>query len=459
MRDAIVVGGGISGLTVALELAGSGRDVRLFEASDRLGGVVRSERAGGFLLEHGPNTVLATSGELTRLLAAVGLSERVLWGDATSSKRFVVRDGRLCPVPTSPPAFLGTRLFRWRAKLRLLREPWIAPSAPDAVESLADFVVRRLGPEFLDYAINPFVSGVYAGRPEELEVRTAFSKVWELEQRYGSLIRGAIRGAKERKAREAAGEVAKDRARLFSFPEGNEELPQAMGRHLGAAARTGAEVRSVEPVAGGWRVEGLARGVPFVDEARSVVVALPLEGLRRVLPHDGLAGLDEVPYPPLAVVFLGWSSEPGGRPRDGFGFLVPEKEHRSMLGTLWNSSLFPGRCPEGGAALTCFVGGRRDPALAALQDDELLARVRADLRDLMGIEAAPDYVRVTRYAEAIPQYTLGHARRLEAVARFEADHPGLFVGSNLVGGISVGDRIRHGASLAARVDGGPAPVV
>jgi len=459
MRDAIVVGGGISGLTVAFELAGRGRSVRLYEASSRLGGVIRSERVDGFLLEHGPNTVLATSGELTRLLGAVGLSERVQWGNEASSKRFVVRDGKLRPVPLSPPAFLATRLFRWRAKLRLLREPWIAPSAPDATESLADFVVRRLGPEFLDYAINPFVSGVYAGRPEELEVRTAFSKVWELEQRYGSLIRGAVRGAKERKAREAAGEVAKDRARLFSFPDGNEELPLAIGRHLGDAARTGAEAATLEPVAGGWRVSGTAAGVPWSDEARAVVVAVPLAALRALLPQPELAGLDEVPYPPMAVVFLGWRGEPGGRPRDGFGFLVPEKERRAMLGTLWNSTLFPGRCPEGGAALTCFVGGRRNPDLAVLPDDALLARVRADLSDLMGLQAAPDFVRISRYAEAIPQYTLGHARRLEAVASFEAGHPGLYVGANLVGGISVGDRIRQGATLAGRVDAGLPSVV
>jgi len=459
MRDAIVVGGGISGLTVAAELSQRGRDVGLYEASSRLGGVIRSERDGGFLLEHGPNTVLATSGELTRLLEAADLADRIQWGDASSSKRFVVRGGKLRQVPTSPPGFLTTRLFRFSAKLRLLREPWIQPSAPDATESLADFVVRRLGREFLDYAINPFVSGVYAGRPEELEVRTAFAKVWELEQKYGSLIRGAIRGAKERKAREAAGEVAKDRARLFSFPDGNEELPRALGRLLGEAARTDAEVRGVTRVAGGWRVEVARNGGVVTDEARTLVVALPLDGLRRVLPEPELAPLDEVPYPPLAVVFLGWASEPGGRPRDGFGFLVPEKEHRTMLGTLWNSSLFPGRCPEGGAALTSFVGGRRNPDLAMLPDGELIDRVRRDLAELTGLEAAPDLVRVTRYAEAIPQYTVGHARRLEAVARYEADRPGLFVGSSLVGGVSVGDRIRLGASLAARVDAALAAVV
>jgi oxygen-dependent protoporphyrinogen oxidase len=451
LLDAIVLGGGISGLVAALELQRSGSSVRLLEASDRLGGVIRSRRVDGFLVEHGPNTVLATSGEIARLLESVGLTERLEWGDASSNKRFVVRGGRLRPVPTSPPGFLGTRLFHLGAKMRLLREPFIKPSGPDAVESLADFVLRRLGREFLDYAINPFVSGVYAGRPEELEVRTAFPKVWELEQRYGSLIGGAIKGARERKARAAAGEVAKDRARLFSFPDGNQELPEAIGRALQDAASTGLGARAVQAIPGGFRVLADGAQGPLDLEARAVVAALPQEPLLALWDDPDLKPLGEVPYPPLAVVFTGWRGEPGGRPRDGFGFLVPEVEKRSVLGTLWNSSLFPGRCPLGGAALTSFVGGRRAPELATLPEDQLLARVRADLRDLMGIERAPDFVFVERYDRAIPQYTLGHHARLQALARFEAAHPGVFVASNLVGGVSVGDRIRFASALAGRV--------
>ncbi len=450
--DAVVVGGGISGLAIAHGLARRGFELRLIEASERFGGVLKSARREGFLFEHGPNTVLATSAEVERLVDEVGLAERIQWADSKAGKRYIARRGKLHAVPTGPGAMLTSRLFTTCAKFRLLKEPWIKAEDPEAYESVASFVARRLGPEFLDYAINPMVAGVYAGRPEELEIRSVFPKIHALEREHGSLIRGMIRGAKERKAREASGDVARDRARLFSFPEGLEELPRAIAVELGERAEAGTRVLEIHRDDESWRVvTEAAGGRQETRRARAVVLAVDTPALLRLVPGEALALLEEAPHPPIAVVGMAWKDEPGGRLRDGFGYLIPEKEAFSSLGTLWSSSLFPGRAPGAGAVLTSFVGGRRHPELVSLDDEALAAKVQADLLALMGIERAPDHLSIERYEASIPQYTLGHHRRIAAVERFEAEQPGAFVAANVVRGVSVGDRIRVGAELVERI--------
>jgi protoporphyrinogen/coproporphyrinogen III oxidase len=452
--DVLVIGGGITGLAVAHGLKRQGRDVHLVEASQRFGGVIESERTGEFLAEHGPNTVLATTAEIHRLVDEAGLSQRLQWADSQAGTRFIVRDRRLHAVPGGPMSFLTTPLFSPGAKLRLLAEPFIAASPPDAEETLASFVLRRLGREFLDYAINPMVSGVYAGRPEELEVRSAFPKVHNLEQQYGSLIKGAVLGAWDRRKRAKEGDVAKDRARLMSFPEGIEEFTTALARGLGDRAQRGARVRALAFDGKTWKATlDVDNGGPSTLHARAVVPAVPGKTLHQLIPDPDLAPLAQLPNPPVSVVFFGYESDPGGIERAGFGYLIPEKEPFHTLGTLWSSTLFPGRAPTGGAALTTFVGGRRAPDNATLPDDELIALVRGDVRALMGITAEPDLTRIGRYPEAIPQYTVGHRRRTEAAEAVERRHTGLYIGSSVVGGVSVGDRIRRAAALVERIDG------
>ena len=299
MIDVLVLGGGISGLSVAHGLAQRGLKVRLVEASDSFGGVLQSKREEGFLFERGPNTVLATSEAVTRLVDAVGLGDRIQWADDTAAKRYIARRGRLYAVPSGLGSGIMTRLFTMRAKFRLLREPWIKPSPPEANETVAEFVSRRLGPDFLNYAINPMVAGVYAGNPEELEIRSVFPKIYALEEQYGSLIRGMIGGAKERKAREAAGDVARDRARLFSFPDGLQELPLAAARGFAENAATNVRAVSVSAEEGGWRVATEARdGTREEISARAVIPAMDTAGLVKLFPGSELDSLAGSPIPP-----------------------------------------------------------------------------------------------------------------------------------------------------------------
>jgi len=365
----------------------------------------------------------------------------------------------------TPGGLLGSRLWSWRGKLRLAGEPFIGRGRKD--ETIAEFVERRLGREFLDYAINPFVAGVYAGDPARLSVRAAFPKLYALEERYGGLIRGQIQGARERKRR---AEKAKDRARLFSYAEGMQTLPEALGRALGESLLTGGAVEEIRVLDSGaegarFEVQGKKRGVPVRFFCSVLVTAVPADraaGLIRPLDPAVASALREIPYPPVAEVFLGFRADQVRRPLDGFGFLVPEKERRQILGTLWSSTLFEGRAPKGHVALTTFIGGSRQPDLALKPDGILLDSALSDLRPLLGIDGKPAFVRIIRWQRAIPQYEIGHLEKMRSLQEFEERIPGLFVTGNFRGGISVGDCMVSADQTAQRVrnhlQGSPAMV-
>ncbi len=354
-----VLGAGITGLSAAWHLRRAGAAVVLFEASDRVGGVIESIREDGWLRETGPNSVLEGPPELADAIAATGLESRRLYAGEAAKNRFVVRDGRLQPMPASPGSFLRTRLFSSRAKLRLATELFRARGRRSAEESVAEFTVRRLGREFLDYAIDPFVGGVYAGDPGRLSVRHAFPKLLALEQEHGSLLRGAI--AKRNSRGGPAG-------RLFSFPDGLAELPLALARELGAAVRRRTPVLALRRQDGAWAVVHERGGETRTERFAAVICALPGDALARLriegVPNaGGLSALLDIEHPPVATVFTGFRREDVTHPLDGFGLLAPQVEHRRILGTLFSSSLFPQRAPAGHVALTTFVGGSRQPAL------------------------------------------------------------------------------------------------
>jgi len=442
-----VIGGGLTGLTAAWQLRRAGVPVVVLEASPRPGGVIASTRDGAWLWETGPNTLLEGSADVAAFVDAVGLGGRRLYAADSAKNRYVVRGGKLIAMPTSPLGFLGTKMFSWRAKLGLAGEPWRAKSPADAEESVADFVVRRLGQEFLDYAVNPFVGGVYAGDPRRLSVRHGFPKLHALEQEHGSLLRGAL------KRRNTSGGP---KGRIFSFPEGLAELPRALATSLGEAVQFGARVQTVRPAAGRWEITSEAGGQTSTGSFSAVLCALPADALASLrfegVPAAGqLAELREIEQPPVVSVFSGYRREDIAHPLDGFGLLMPEVEHRRILGTLFSSSLFPGRAPAGHVALTTFVGGVRAPELTQLDDAGLRRLVREELGDLLGVSDEPVYWHVQRWAHAIPQYTLGYGRFKAIFAAVEAAAPGLHFGGNARDGISLANCIESGRRLARAV--------
>ncbi|GAB4374630.1 MAG: protoporphyrinogen oxidase [Calditrichia bacterium] len=449
--DVLVVGAGISGLATAHFIRKQGLKVAVVEKTDRPGGAIRSERIDGFLVEYGPNSTLDTSPIIHELLADLGIESEMEYANERSKNRYIVRNGRLNALPMSPMAFIRTPHFSGKAKLRLLKEPFIKPAAPEVEETLAEFVVRRLGVEFLDYAIDPFVAGVYAGVPEQLSVKSAFPKLYALEQKYGSLIKGTILGARERKKR---GEVSKQSAKLFAFPEGMQTMINALQAEFADSLIVKTNVRFIGKENGVFRVISRGEGGEFQFRTKSLLMTIPAYKYKD-LPLDLFVSLhrpfEQLYHPPVTMVYFGFKNNPAARPLDGFGFLIPRKENFQILGTIWSSTIFSRRAPEGGIALTTFVGGSRQPENALLPESRLVDLVHHDLKILLGIEQQPDLVVVQPWPEAIPQYNIGHQQIIEDIERFERQTPGVYISGNFRGGISVGDCIKQAKLMAEKI--------
>jgi len=441
--DCLVVGAGISGLASAWFLARRGFSVRVLEAASEPGGVMHSVRDGGFLVETGPNSTLARGGAFDEIVRGLGLAPELLAANPAASRRYVVQHGAPVALPGNPLAFLTTPIFSLGAKLRIFTEPFHRRA--DAEETIAQFVRRRLGPEFLDWAIDPFVSGVYAGDPERLSVRAAVPKIYALEAQHGSLIVGAL----SRLLHGCAG-GPQPGGRLVSFRGGMQTLPAAIARELGARVVPGAAVTGLARAGGGWIVQAAGRE----HRARQVVLALPAHAAAKLLePLSAPAAreLAAIVYAPIAAVGLGFRRAQIRHALDGFGVLIPRRENRKTLGVLFSSTLFPGRAPEGHALLTAFIGGARHPGIAQADDESVIAQMLADLRSLLDIEGAPVMTRVTRWARAIPQYELGHLERLARLDSALAALPGLHLRANYRDGISVADCVQNAQALATRI--------
>jgi oxygen-dependent protoporphyrinogen oxidase len=452
MRSVAVIGAGITGLTAAFYLKRSGVPVTVYEASDRVGGAIQSIRTEGYLAEFGPNTILETSPKVTQLVIDAGLASRRLDPDPKASARYVVRYQRPIEMPGSPLGFLTTKLFTARAKLAVLREPFVAPRRDGKEESVAEFVVRRLGQEFLDHAIDALVAGVYAGDPHKLSVSQAFPRLGQLEARYGSLIKGQIFGARERKRR---GEIAKDRAPKFSFDEGLQVLPETLRERLGEAVRLNAAVTRLTQTSEGWTLDVRERGQQTRAEHSAVIYAGTAFKLAEMEVQTSmplrLATFAEIRYPPVASVVLGFRREDVAHPCEGFGMLIPKVEGFKILGTIFSSSLFPNRAPAGHLTLTSYVGGERFPELASLPPERLFALTCEDLRVLLGVKGKPTFQHCVFYPRAIPQYNLGYGRYREQMADIEKKAPGLFFAGHYRDGISLSDTIVSACNVADRV--------
>jgi protoporphyrinogen/coproporphyrinogen III oxidase len=446
-RSVAIVGGGITGLTAAWRLHCAGHKVTVFEKNSRVGGAITTIAKDGWLVEGGPNSLQETA-EIATLIGELQLETVRRAAATTAKKRFIVRRGRLVPVPLSPPGLLTSPLFSLRARLRVFSELLVRPRVRTTDTSLANFVSAHFGQEVVDYGLNPFVGGIYAGDPEKLSARYAFPRLWQMERTQGSFLRGFRAEARERRARGETTGVAP----IISFARGLQTLTDALASALPAGSvRTDTAITNIIPGLP-WKLISTRDSAVETTAFDALVLALPASGLAQLvfgtLGERTLASLDHQPHPPVSSLFLGFKRSQVSHPLDGFGALVPAREQRSFLGVLFSSSLFPGRAPDGHVALTVFAGGARQPEIARLSTESLIARVLPDLRQLLGVDGEPVFVHHTFWPKAIPQYNLGHERFLEPLARCENLHPGLFIGGNVRDGISLPDCVKSGAKLA-----------
>jgi len=443
-----VIGAGISGLTCAYALKKSGQNVLLLEASPRPGGVIQSVEENGYLFELGPQSFSATS-ELAELCKELLLIEQVLEAPH-GAPRYILIDRKLVKVPLSP-ALLTSGLLSWGTKLTFLRDILGKTSPPETDESIAAFVRRKFSAQFLDRLVGPFVSGIYAGDPEQLSLRAAFPKLYEAEKAAASVIRGGLKLAAK------AGETVtrpRTRQRLLSFRGGNETLVGALAAALGPALRCNVEVSEVRSAGNKFQIATHSAAGSQEMTCDRVVLATPTDAsaqiLRGMVPAAS-AALENILYAPVAVVSLAYKRQQVARSLSGFGFLAPRSSELRTLGSVWNSSLFPARAPEGHVLLTNFVGGATDPSATALSEEELAALVHREIAPILKITGVPEKVRTTRYRHAIPQYNLGHLERLQEIQDSIARVPGLRLIGNYWKGPAIGTCVEQALAVAEEI--------
>ncbi|MEZ5990289.1 MAG: protoporphyrinogen oxidase [Planctomycetota bacterium] len=440
MSRTVVVGAGITGLALADRLLrlDPAHDVLVLEAGARAGGRIRSERQDGYLLELGPETLLDDGSGLSGLLPEQGLAP--VEASPAVKTRWIAHRGRLEPLPAGPGPLLRSKLLGLGQKLRLLSEPW-RRKGTDPEESFGAFIARRFGPAVLERFAEPFASGIYAGVPEAMEMRSCFPKVWEAEQRYGSVIKGMRK-------------VGIGHSTTLSFAGGNEDLCRALVAGLGDRLRLGAAVASLRPADGGHELE-LEDG-SRVDAAR-VVLATPPPVTARILRACHPRVADEcagIRFLDLASLHLALPRAAAPAALDGFGFLIPRQESRStVLGCLYSSRIFAGRAGDDRLLLRVLLGGARNPGFDPQARDRHVAEARATLDRLVGLHAEPEVLAWQPYVQALPMYQPGHAARLARLRALLAEAPGLHLTGLGYEGSSVPRCIAQGRALAEALAG------
>lgn len=443
-KKVVVLGAGISGLATAYLLNKEGFEVTILEQNSKPGGAMITDSKNGYLIDYGPNSGLETTPLIKQIAEGVGISDQMIYANEQANKRYILKNGSLLPLPTSPPAFLKSTLFSVKAKLRLMREPFIGKSDDGCNQSLGAFVKRRLGQEFLDYAIDPFVSGVFAGDPNKLSVKSAFPKLYRLEELYGGLIKGMIQGARERKKRN---EVSKQHAKMFSFRNGMQSFPQAIADYLHDAVIQDTTVENIVKLNNGYKITYKQNGEFSSIETDVILSTIPAYKAATVfsaIDQELSNHLLKIFYPKVLLLYLGFKKSDIALPLDGFGFLNPTKENKNFLGAIWSSTIFENRSSHNTASFTLFVGGAQKQNMFEEHDEQfLIDRATNEFKNIMKIKAKPEFCTTKLWDHAIPQYNVGYIEHENYFEKFEKVNPGLFLSGNYRGGISVGDCIKN----------------
>ena len=448
MKDVVIIGAGITGLTTAHHLKKRGVNFCILEKSHRVGGVINSVTEKGFNYEEGPNSGVVANVEVLKLFDDLKGDCEIEIANEHVKKRYILKNGTWEALPSGLMAAIKTPLFTLKDKFRILGEPFRSPGKiPN--ESLAGLVKRRLGKSFLDYAIDPFILGVYAGDPNRLITRFALPKLYNLEQKYGSFIGGTIKKKFEPKTEEEK-RVTRN---VFSVKGGLVTLIDALKKKVSEEnIYLGVSNIQVKPVGQHFQISYMNKeGFPVEMESKKVITTVGAYNLDNILPFiapEVMSKITNLYYAPTIEVILGFNKWTGMK-LDAFGGLIPFKEDRDILGVLFMSALFNERAPKDGALFSIFMGGVRKPEICELPIEQLEEMIKKEICQVMRTdEFKPDLFKIIRHYWAIPQYEADTEDRLLAVELIEKNYPGLIIGGNLRNGIGMADRILQAKILA-----------
>ncbi len=434
-----IIGAGLTGLTLGYFLKKKGIPIKIYEKSNHIGGVIKSFNHEGFIYEQGPNSGTLSNIETVQLLEALQADIEVELADELAKKRLIWKNNQWEALPDGLISAVKTPLFTFKDKLNVLKEPFQA-KGNNPNENIADMVRRRLGQSFLDYAVDPFISGIYAGDPEYLVTRFALPKLYDLEQTYGSFIKGAIQKAKEPKTI-ADKKVTKQ---IFSIKGGLEELVKALIKHIGEQnILTGQTSLNIQHTEQQFKINN-----QIYHNVVSTVRADQLAAIFPFIEPNLLNPIQNLKYAPVVEIGLGFRQWKGMDIK-AFGGLVPGKEQRNILGLLFMSTIFKNRAPKQGALFTLFIGGAKRPELTQLNQNELLKLIGNDFMDMMAIkEFNPDLIHIKSYSKAIAQYGTDSNKRLESIEQIQKKYPGLILAGNIRDGVGMADRIKQAKNIA-----------
>jgi oxygen-dependent protoporphyrinogen oxidase len=455
MPRVLVVGGGISGLALAyrLEQLRPDFDVTVLEKQPRVGGTIDTLTRDGFRVEAGPNGFLDNKPHVANLCRELGLGDRLVRASESAARnRFLLLDGKLHKLPSGLLSLLTTSVVGWRTKLALLTERFQRPRSDPADESIDAFARRRFGNEAAETLVDAFVTGIYAGDPQQLSLPASFPRLAALEREYGSVTGGLLRSRRRQRAEaKAQGKSLQRTGQMWSFPEGLSVLTETLRTRLRRPPIVGAGVRAVRRTGTTWQTQGDGKETWDAD---ALVLTCPAHQQATLLADldaelaERVGGID---YNRVAVVAVGYRAADVPHPLDGFGYLSPQRSRRDVLGVQWCSSIFPDRAPPGMVLLRAMCGGWNRAEMVDWDDARLLASVRAEFAQAMNIHAEPVFHQIIRWDRAIPQYQLCHLERVAWIEERAARHPGLYLGGNCYRGVALNDCVEQADVLAKRV--------
>lgn len=434
MQKVGIIGAGICGLNTALTLHKNNIDFQVFESTNEPGGAIKTKFLFDSIIETGPNSINGKNEDVEELINFLSLNKECSFSNKESKNRYILKNNKIVTIPKSPSQIITSEILSLSSKLNLLKEPFIK-SKSTIEESIEDFILRRLGQEFLDYIVNPFINGIYAGDPSKLCASKAFPKLIEIEHKYGSIIKGLIKLKKPKHSGEN---------RIFTFNNGLQVLPIKMAELIQEKIRYEHTVKEIKQIENNlWSVD---------DEYFShIVFTQPAYSFKHIKTPLNLSFISEIYYSPVTSVSLIYNKNQFKENLDGFGLLIPECEKKFILGVLFQSVIFSNRCPDDKVLLTVFVGGAKNPNRMCCDSNELLSKIENDLSNFLNIDGSAENYHITKWDKAIPQYEINTIKIHQKIKNIEEKFGNIYFGGNYIGGISLPNAISNGKKIGDKI--------